>query len=325
VASGENARHPSLVATPHITVLLKELAVRSQYAKPWKKRAAFTLIEILVVIAIIAILASLLLAGVMAVLYKGPEARLRNDIMQLSNQLTKFHADKGFYPPDRIILRPNFIQYGNTGLDAESRYYLGKMFPNIGSFTNMAWAGYQANGSPVQTPVAPNDFWTLEGDQCLVFFLGGIPDANGKVTGFSNNPKNPTQAGGDRIKWYDFEGARLTTQFRATSPFPSFLDPFLKKPYVYFSSGRKADNYNTAIPANVTFNVSPYIQTAAVLAVPPNPGTPAKYWNSTTFQIIAAANDGAFGPGGVVWPSFPVAPAANDDYSNFHDSKLGAP
>jgi prepilin-type N-terminal cleavage/methylation domain-containing protein len=290
---------------------LKELAVRTQYAKPWKKRAAFTLIEILVVIAIIAILASLLLAGVMAVLYKGPEARLRNDILQLSTQLTKFHAEKGFYPPDRLVLHANYAQYNQANaLERDSVYYIGKMFPSLGAFSAMAWAG------PTAIPAAG---LTLEGDQCLVFFLGGIPDANGKVTGFSNNPKNPTQAGGDRIKWYDFDASRLTTQFHGTSPFPSFLDPFLKKPYVYFSSGRKADNYNTAIPANVTFSVSPYIQTAATAT------TPAKYWNSTTFQIIAAANDGAFGPGGVVWPSIPMAPAGNDDYSNFHDSKLGAP
>src|SRR5262245_19033509 len=42
----------------------------------------------------------------------------------------------------------------------------------------------------------------LEGDQCLVFFLGGIPDNLSAVPncrGFSTNPANPAAATSDRI------------------------------------------------------------------------------------------------------------------------------
>ena len=217
------------------------------------------------------------------------------------------------------------MHYGNSVLEQESRAFIQRVWPTIGSFTNVAWAGYQADGiTPVQTPPAPNDFWLLEGDQCLVFFLGGIPNINGKVTGFSNVPTNPAANSTDRTKLYDFDPGRLTLA-NANSPFPSFTDGFGKKPYVYFSSGRRPDGYNTAIPANALFNVSPYIQTAAVPAVPPNPGSPAKFWNSSTFQIISAGNDGNFGPGGIVWPSPSVSGGAMDDYSNFHDRKLGNP
>lgn len=295
----------------------KELAVRYQYAPSWKERAAFTLIEILVVIAIIAILASLLLVGVMSFLVKGPEAKARNDILQLSSQLQKFKSERGFYPPDSIILKPN--RSGPTGynvsipLEKSSLLYLTAMWPNLGDFTSMAWAGFQANGTtPVQTPPAPNSYWVLEGDQCLVFFLGGIPDANGKVTGFSNNPKNPTQAGGDRIKWFDFDAGRLSVTYHTGSPFPAYTDAFGKKPYLYFSSGKRENDYNST---NGTFAVSPYIETA---------GTRPKYWNSTTFQVLCAGNDGIFGSGGL-WPATSIPKAAMDDYSNFHDRKLGSP
>lgn len=285
--------------------------MRYQYAPSWKERAAFTLIEILVVIAIIAILASLLLVGVMSFLVKGPEAKARNDILQFSSQLQKFKSERGFYPPDQIVLKSAYTQYNvSNALDKQSLMYITAMWPNLGSFGGMAWAGYQANGT---TPVAiPAGGVTLEGDQCLVFFLGGIPDANGKVTGFSNNPKNPTQAGGDRIKWFDFDAGRLSLTYHAGSPFPAYTDAFGKKPYLYFSSGKRENDYNST---NGTFAVSPYIETA---------GTRPKYWNSTTFQVLCAGNDGIFGSGGL-WPATSIPKAAMDDYSNFHDRKLGSP
>lgn len=279
-----------------------------------RRRVAFTLIELLVVIAIIAILAALLLGGVMVFLRKGPEVRNRNDITQMSLALDRFKAKYKIYPPSRIRLCSNRGTYNSNpspipGLDAESLSYIGSMWPTL-TLNNVDWL---ASGGPGPF----NQDVTLEGDQCLVFFLGGPPSASGGLLGFSTDPQRPTRApipNEDREKFYDFNPNRLVT-LRANNPFPSYLDAHetdldaaRKKPFLYFSSNKRADGY---VGGNALFSVSPYAKTSG------------GFHNSTTFQIISAGPDGMFGPGGT-WP--PVANATgNDDVSNFHGARLGSP
>lgn len=276
-------------------------------------RAGFTLVELLVVIAIIAVLASLLLAGVMAVFSRGPEAITRNDILQIQGAMNNFKSKYGFYPPGNIRLCSNYAQYNpaTSALDARSLQAISRVWPNLGTFTGIQWAG----------PNTPANFdATLEGDQAIVFWLGGPPlTATTLMGGFSTNPTDPISVGAkvDRIQFMTFDTGRLTTATRAgnnaSAYFPSFLDGYGKGPYVYFSSGVRTNGYTTT--AN-TLGVLPYMQTAAAGT------TPATYWNSNTFQIIAPGQNGHFGPGGVVWPPSLVGPGA-DDMTNFTDVKLG--
>jgi len=287
------------------------------------RRSAFTLIELLVVIAIIAILSSLLLAGVMAFMRKGPEVLNRNDVLQLSTNLNRFYEKHKMYPPSKIRLCSNRATYTSKptpasvdpSLDAVSLQALGTIWPNLPSnFTNLNWSG-SGTGT---------DDYILEGDQCLVFFLGGIPTSNG-LQGFSTIPTNPTDLTGDRVKWHDFPAARLKIRATASSPFPSFADAHNLMPFVYFSSGRRPDGYNPTHMIAGLNNVSPYAQQTAPTV---------KYYNSTTFQLISAGPDGIFGPGSTVTVTptvtqTPWAPgggnaATKDDISNFHDGKLGS-
>src|ERR1043165_3616285 len=90
----------------------------------------------------------------------------------------------------------------------------------------------------------PNtNVWDLEGDQCLVFFLGGIPGSPSSVLGFSTSRTNPTQAGGDRKDFYKFDSAHLYSRPGGTYPFLSYKDVYDTTPYVYFSSGKRANGY----------------------------------------------------------------------------------
>ena len=269
------------------------------------RRNAFTLVELLVVIAIIAILMAMLAAGVMAVLARGPVAVARNDLMQISQGMQRFHAEYKFYPPSKIILRSNLKVYALVGtpLDKQSLQVIMNMWPNIDPNQSFNWGG------------AGND--TLEGDQCLVFFLGGIP-VNGIPSGFATNPQNPTLmpgnplAGTDRKRFLEFDASRIGKRANAPSPFPSYFDPWKQQPYVYFSSNKRADGYDATTPiSTMPVPVAPYYQSAG------------KFWNSSTFQLICAGPDGVFGPGGMIWPG-PVTPTGMDDMSNFTDAKLGA-
>ena len=281
-----------------------------------QRRSGFTLIEILIVIAIIAILSSLLLGAIMLVRGKGPAVKTRNDILQLSEGIQKFKTKFGFYPPDQIRLRSSMASYNppKDGLDVSSVAILNSMWPNLSQTTAILWAG--------ETPI-PAAGVVLDGDQCLVFFLGGIPNGAGAApVGFSTNPVNPAAPGGDRIKFLDFDVARVQI-VHAGSPFPSFLDGYSadldavkKKPYIYFSSNKRKNGYDAS--AN-SWGVSPYMTQAASGVLP------AQYWMADSYQIISAGPDGAFGPGGLWtaanYTTMPVV--GHDDVSNFSDRQLG--
>jgi len=329
---------------------------------------AFTLVELLVVIAIIIVLASLLLAAVFKALDLANEAATRTDVTQISAAVQSFQTKYQVnYIPSRIILCENPADYFNPGtgqawtpLHQDSLDYLQRVFPSIGRPTLAAspWAatGIDWNGDNaiLDPPMAINVYnpatgsgsvvtcngWLLEGEQCLVFFLGGIY-ANGAMNGFSTNPSNPV-AGTDRVPpFFDFKSDRLQV-IPGTVPtgffcFPSYMDGYRKTPYAYFSSYKTANGYNryinysnpylpvVASSAPVTSDcqalsqygangipVFPYCQSGMGLTTsPPGPAVgPPVYLNGQTFQIISAGKNLTFGNGTVV-QGYPGAPAGN--------------
>jgi prepilin-type N-terminal cleavage/methylation domain-containing protein len=272
-----------------------------------KRRSGFTLIEILVVIAIIAILASLLMGAVMMFWNKGPEVTNKNDILQLSTALQKFKSNYGQYPPDMIKLCSNSNLYGNTVLDQQSVSFLSNvMFKNLGAYAGMNWGGRSGATAPVFGNPANPTVDILEGDQCLVFFLGGPPG----MGGFSNNPNNPTMAGGERLKFFDFNAGRLqvvSSGATRSAQFPSYIDAYGKMPFIYFSAGKSTGGY----VATNSLGVAPYRSGSAFL-------------NPDSFQIISAGLNMQFGAGGT-WVPANTPLAGKDDVSNFHDKILGAP
>lgn len=314
------------------------------------QRRGFSLIELIVVIAIITILAALLLAGVQAVLKQRPEIANRNDISQLNIALQNFKAKFGFYPPSRIKLCVYRSDYDTTQqLDIDSINYLTRMFPNMGwaSVQNpapMAWNGVPSGASGISAAnVIPNkqlnkslNGTVLEGDQCLVFFLGGIPQPaqNGNppgVQGFSTNPLDPTDVPSVHASAYPgqpqpgvigpfltFAAGRVTprdfgynTVTKATTPgyvsahnygFLSYFDAY-SKPYLYFSANNRKNGYNTADiiwAGHVTGITSPdaYPVGPVYMADNGTTTTPAlAFANPDTFQILGAGRDTVYGQG----------------------------
>jgi general secretion pathway protein G len=176
------------------------------------------------------------------------------------------------------------------------------------------------DGTGTYTPASgliPPGYIVLEGDQCLVWFLGGMPTTAGGIascTGFSTNPFNPglprlTSTESRIGPFYQFESSRLQSISHSgvigtNSPvFFSYWDQYLAMPFVYFSSYKTANGYNRYFTTNVganpnsqtgslgpwsdchTVGVWPYIQ--------PN-GT---YMAPETYQIISAGADKVFGAG----------------------------
>jgi general secretion pathway protein G len=318
-------------------------------------RRGFTLIELLVVISVIAVLVALVAAAVMNLLIKGPAVQDRADISALTGALQQFKAKYGFYPPSRVFLANKLKTYTDNASDKlvqESLATLSSMFPNM-NWNGVDWTG--GLGMPKSGTVV------LEGDQCLVFFLGGIPtNANGTnaCLGFSTSTTNPTAAGGQRFKFYDFQPGRLTSIHG--NNFFSYLNaygsPPVGKEYAYFSTSKRGQNqYNSSwvtgtgatsrgtglgvMFVDAAYRNSDCNFTATSLKVNPyasvwvTTGSGAvTFINPDSFQLISAGADGKFGPGtssaATIWtPSNPMAsvngPGA-DDTSNFSDRVLGA-
>jgi type II secretory pathway pseudopilin PulG len=301
------------------------------------RRQAFTLVELLIVVAIIFILVGLLSAAVMAAMRKGPEAQVRSEIDTLSAAIGAFKQDFSVnYVPSQLKLYSTikgYISTGNGGtnpspsqLDNDSLAFLQAMFgKRLGTgATPLNWDGTGASSWPV----------TLQGQECLVFLLGGIPNGTSPpgCLGFSTDPTNPTTSGGTRKgPYYDFQTSRLVTG-KPNANFYCYLDPFTpnggnRQPYAFFSAYKTANGYNRYGPSGDCSNLTnpptqpyspmPYFQTGASGNV---------FFNSTSFQIISAGPDGNFGPGGNTFnpASGTVGPGAND-FSNFSKSRLGAP
>lgn len=312
---------------------------------PKSRRGGFTLIELLIVIAIIVILVALLTTAVFYAWNTMKRTAGSSDINQLKASLEGFKAKYGVYPPSRIRLCTNYAKYaasptpaanGGVQLDTESIAFLNRMWPSIGAFSGINWAG---NGTVVDE--------ILEGDQCLVFFLGGIPypvPATNPQTfndslGFAkNNPKDPSavSAASPGQTFYAFQSDRLFILRPGLSTnFASYNDAFAQRvpvPYLYFSANNRKNGYtpgygitlkdNSGSPpgSGPAVTVSAYFQTA---------GPPVQWWNPDTFQIICAGANGAYGAGGGPWTPanaetfYSSNNPGNDDQTNFYDAVMG--
>jgi hypothetical protein len=251
-----------------------------------------------------------------------PEARTRHEIVMLETAVEVFRAVFRGYPPSRIRLSETGRYRKGEPLDEDSRAFLERCWPKIDWANGIDWNG---NGK-VDPPEGGGDV-VLEGDQCLVFFLGGIPKRQGEafdLQGFSADPDDPARPGGQRHgPFFDFRPHWLAAP--RGGPFPSYLDPHGRQPFAYFSSYGRRNGYNpyggTDCP---TLGVWPY---AASLGPAP------AYHNPASCQILSAGADGRFGPGTVLpggrtWmpeSAGETPPEGRDDQSNFHDGLLGEP
>ncbi len=300
------------------------------------RRSAFTLIEMLVVMTILALRVALTAAGIFKTLNKVADVRNTRELRDLRTGIVTFQSNyKVSYIPSRIHLRNDLVYdtslnatgQPNNQLDFDSAAYLTQVWHNLTA--PVIW-----NPNTASTDVI------LEGDQCLVFFLGGVQGTVNGVNacvGFSTNTKNPTATGGDRVEpFFDFQSARLTTKFDSNKTgYFSYLDAYGKAPFAYFSSYKKANGYNRYF---TLLNASD----CSRLAVWPY-SDGIKYQNSDTFQIISAGRDGIFGqgsnPGTSPLPIWTPAKAdssqalyngantkaGQDDMSDFYDRMLGVP
>jgi len=282
-------------------------------------RDAFTMIEMVIVIAIIAILAGLLLAAVFGVFSTADQAMTKTEITSFVTALGKAQYDLNNvkYLPSKLRLRKdNNYTSANPATQAEYTATKQALQAAFGRNINLT----SAPGTTVMNwdglgPANASTDLVLEGQHCLVFWTGGIPKWDATQTtvtgmlGFATDPTNPTAApaAGKTRKgpYMVFTQSRL----KHDTNFVVYHDTCGKnQPYAYFSAAASPNSYTTT-DCN-TLGITPYT-TGTVGAV-------TQYASPTGFQIISAGLDGQFGTGGAL----PATGVGADNLANFQAGRL---
>ena len=145
----------------------------------WSKGGAFTLVELMIVVAVIGVIAGIVLAAAGGVQKKAARDQTRTEIKSLMVGLERFRGDFGFYPtnsgtPSVTVLYPSLSNYvtfktnqftNNRVLDPYGYPYYYRLVPagqiggsgatNMMDFTPEVWS-VGADGKSGLTNASPN-------------------------------------------------------------------------------------------------------------------------------------------------------------------------
>jgi prepilin-type N-terminal cleavage/methylation domain-containing protein len=296
-----------------------------------RRRKAFTAIELLVVMAIILVLVALTVAAVMRYLVEGPNILTRTEMSKMEMGMAAFKEQNDVpYLPSQLLLNENMSpsvwkSYPKGSLGHRSYLFLRGAFGQRIFFPGnlVDW-----NNDGVLPQPGQDQVHILEGQECLVFHLGGIPSAPGTAPaalGFAKDPRNPAgfpprpgEPPSPRTQpLFEFTNRRLARSSRnQRGQAPNFLvynHPFAKaQPYLYYAAGKGGNDYTDDCPTY--FPGGPYRDTSG------------RFFKPNGVQIISAGNNGLFGAL-TVWDPYAGTQdkQAGDNIVNFSGKLLVAP
>lgn len=296
-----------------------------------RRRAAFTLVELLTVIVIIGILAGLITAAAIPARNAARRAVIKTEIAQLELALDAYKNKYGDYPPDFSGIHGVLGDASHAGV-AQARNavlrHLRKAFPRYtpgnpsGSKQTDPWLRFVDDLTAAGINVNQ-----LSPATALTFWLGGVRGRaadSTRLIGFSANPAFPFDRDSkSRLpQLFEFDETRLVAI--DPSDTTNTLHGFhpndvagLDTPYVYFKArmlgnGRYEYGYddgnNRFVPFSLDLNQGgvcvPYLEKAWRSGDPAQELYPTpsgierdvrKWANLKTFQILSAGLDGEFG------------------------------
>ncbi len=290
-----------------------------------KPRKAFTLIEMLMAIAIIAILAGLLLTAIQGAMQTARINEVVAEIKTLEKASLDFKQKYGVDMPSSLVLheRWNASGSGNSWNDTDTTTTRSK------SFIRRIWPNFDFTYSKEPTPGTAdingdgdtNDTLILEGMEVYVFLVGGVcatQDAAGNVIvasdgttsstgtpakwsplGFSNNPERPFMRGGTNRTppLIELDTTRLVNVKDVSQGMPEYVDtlPGQQTPYAFASSAPGAGVPSAATKPFRTGDLDTGVGNPLPDVYRNSAGEPYK---KQSFQIISPGFDNNFtGPG----------------------------
>lgn len=173
-----------------------------------RPRRGFTLLETLVVIAIIGILVAILLPTGYIAMTRAKNAKIAFDIDGLAQALKRYELKYGEYPPDFSMDNDSTADDDQRKLETLNRH-LALIFRHRDAATD-----------------APANLQLLKPNTALFFWLRG----------FSPDPRHPITGAGDRQPLFEFDQSRL--MFTSQDYARLYTPPFGQNvPYLYYHHG----------------------------------------------------------------------------------------
>jgi prepilin-type N-terminal cleavage/methylation domain-containing protein len=304
----------------------------SHLLKSRSRNSAFTLVELMIVIAIIGILASLATVGVMKVLERSKMVTARIEVSQLEAAVSAAKLDLGNVDelPSVIYLVKNIPDFASptalTGESAVQKAIRDKTWSTIQKvFGRNVGKDTSTNTYYTSTNIAKTINWPgtdkviIEGMEAYMFWLGGVYNNTGgkySFSGFSTDKRDPCETTSSKRKgpYFDFDSSRVIAGTNHLSYTNSWGGE-----YAYFSNSL----YKTYLPDTGT-SVNLVTKTGGSLLPYKNGSV---FFNTKTFQLISSGPNLVFGPGGSGWTpgsgKYAIEADGYDDLSNFSSTQLG--
>ncbi len=147
-----------------------------------QKSKGFTIVELLIVIVVIAILATLVIVTFTGIQQRARDSKRQTDVNALDAHLEAFYADNGYYPSLADLQDPTFVSGQLKGLDPSAltdpkggaMYDSGTSTPTAGKYAY----NYDTTG-------CTNTTKTSSSNQCTGFTLSA--NLEGSTTPFSKS------------------------------------------------------------------------------------------------------------------------------------------
>ena len=167
------------------------------------KIRAFTLIELLIVMAIIIVLAGLILATANYVQKKGYRSRAEAEIAAISAALENYKADNGVYPRGNANVSNTSTPFDTDQLDARTDGSAGSSYQNASLYLYRALTGDDNFNRKQDSGEAGKSYFVFKPNQLsptdqtanVIFIRDPFGNSYGYSTAYQNNPSkgyNPT-------------------------------------------------------------------------------------------------------------------------------------